>query len=577
VKKLFLLIMLLMMILLPYSLKAQFQTIQPGGTEDSIGVDTDGDDAVDYYIFPAQIKKGTNITLSVSGDVMTIAGDAGSGTADTLWLVNTAHDDSIAFVGASVFLVPTTDGGVTITISNDTAFIAATLGNTVDLTSEVTGELPDGNVADAITVTGYMQDADINTFTELQAWVSDKTLVNEEDIFTIDANWINTANPWADNEVASSGIWNAAHSRVAADSANWTDAYGWGNHASAGYTDIGQTVEGNELGTGLKDSITNGQTAYGYGDHGAQNYLDDDVAGDVDTTDIDDTEFKEYVEDRSGAMFTGNTETRIQVTYNEDGTVDFLVDDMNDDVPESGDLGIIDTEAEFESELFALVVPTELEGAIEDSLDVYIDSAAFHDSLDIVRNEIRDTIAVITDIDSANVTDGGLSEDDINWSVQYFYLTDVHGQNQASADSTYLSFPVFSATQSWLFTDSAGDIQTANLDDTAVVSGAVPIDCTCDSLTFMYQVDDANGATGLTKIDSIKLMAPDLDAFTNLTDSAWYVSTTGWNSETWTQVHLSLGSETVGAGYRFGLYVYMNFNDDNDVVRLGWARLRCTK
>ena len=47
-----------------------------------------------------------------------------------------------------------------------------------------------------------MEDGDINTFSELQSWVSDKTLVNEEDIFTIDANWVNTANPWADNEVA---------------------------------------------------------------------------------------------------------------------------------------------------------------------------------------------------------------------------------------------------------------------------------------------------------------------------------------------------------------------------------------
>lgn len=570
-------ILLLIMLLLPYSLHAQYQTIQPGGTEDSIGVDTDGDDAVDYYIFPAQIKKGTNITLSVSGDVMTIAGDAGSGTSDTLWLVNTAHNDSITFVGAKVFLVPTTDGGVTITISNDTAFIASVLGNSINLTTEVTGELPDANVADAITVTGYMQDADINTFTELQAWVSDKTLVNEEDVFTIDANWVNTTNPWADNEVAGSGNWNAAHSRVAADSANWTDAHGWGNHASAGYTDIGQTVEGNELGPGLKDSITNGQTAHGWGNHASQNYLDDDVVGDVDTMDINDTEFKEYVEDRAGAMFTGNTETRISVTYNEDGTVDFVVDDMNDDVPDAGDLGIIDTEAKFESELFALVVPTELQAEIEDSLDKYIDSAAIHDSLDIVRLEIRDTIAVITDIDSANITNDGLSEDDINWDYVYYYLDIVHGKNKASADSTYLSFPVHGATSSWLFTDSAGNIQTANLDDTAVVSGAVPIDCTCDSLTFMYQVDDANGATGNTKIDSIKLMGPDLSAFTNLTDSSWYVSTTGWNSETWTQVHLSLGSETVGAGYRFGLHIFVNFNDDNDVVRLGWARLRCRR
>lgn len=58
----------------------------------------------------------------------------------------------------------------------------------------------DNEVADALTVTGYMEDADINTFSELQSWVSDKTLLNEEDIFTIDANWVNIASPWAVNE-----------------------------------------------------------------------------------------------------------------------------------------------------------------------------------------------------------------------------------------------------------------------------------------------------------------------------------------------------------------------------------------
>lgn len=36
----------------------------------------------------------------------------------------------------------------------------------------------DNEVSDALTVTGYMQDEDINTFSELDTWVTDKTLVN---------------------------------------------------------------------------------------------------------------------------------------------------------------------------------------------------------------------------------------------------------------------------------------------------------------------------------------------------------------------------------------------------------------
>ncbi|MBZ9578076.1 hypothetical protein KJA13_03555, partial [Patescibacteria group bacterium] len=39
----------------------------------------------------------------------------------------------------------------------------------------------DADIPDAITVTGYMQDEDINTFSELDAWVTDKALVNKAD------------------------------------------------------------------------------------------------------------------------------------------------------------------------------------------------------------------------------------------------------------------------------------------------------------------------------------------------------------------------------------------------------------
>ena len=46
-----------------------------------------------------------------------------------------------------------------------------------------------------------LYESELDAFSELQTQISDKTLVNEEDICTIDANWVNTANPWAVNEV----------------------------------------------------------------------------------------------------------------------------------------------------------------------------------------------------------------------------------------------------------------------------------------------------------------------------------------------------------------------------------------
>jgi len=48
----------------------------------------------------------------------------------------------------------------------------------------------------------------------------------------------------------------------------------------------------------------------------------------------------EEIQDQAGGMWTGNTETRVTVTYQDsDGTIDIEVDDMNDDVPEQGDFG----------------------------------------------------------------------------------------------------------------------------------------------------------------------------------------------------------------------------------------------
>lgn len=80
------------------------------------------------------------------------------------------------------------------------------------------------------------------------------------------------------------------------------------------------------------------------------NASDLDVNGDVTITEADisdlshttDTNLtQEEVEDFAGAVIgTGGTKTRISITY-QDGTndIDYIVDDMNDDVPEAGDFG----------------------------------------------------------------------------------------------------------------------------------------------------------------------------------------------------------------------------------------------
>lgn len=74
-----------------------------------------------------------------------------------------------------------------------------------------------------------------------------------------------------------------AYTILAGDITNWDTAYGWGNHASAGYL----TVEADPVFTAhvaygiLAGDITNWNTAYGWGNHASAGYLVTVVAADV--------------------------------------------------------------------------------------------------------------------------------------------------------------------------------------------------------------------------------------------------------------------------------------------------------
>jgi hypothetical protein len=63
----------------------------------------------------------------------------------------------------------------------------------------------------------------------------------------------------------------------------------------------------------------------------------------VDGSEYDTNLSGEEVQDYAGNMWAGNTETRATVTYQDgDGTIDIVVDDMNDDDPEPGDVAWTD-------------------------------------------------------------------------------------------------------------------------------------------------------------------------------------------------------------------------------------------
>ena len=59
-----------------------YYTYTPGGTSDSVAVDTGS--GWNQWIYPAYLKKGTNITFDLAGDTLTISGEAGgSGGLDS--------------------------------------------------------------------------------------------------------------------------------------------------------------------------------------------------------------------------------------------------------------------------------------------------------------------------------------------------------------------------------------------------------------------------------------------------------------------------------------------------------------
>jgi len=159
--------------------------------------------------FDADADSGTAETVA-SGDTLTLAGGTGIATSvaatDTV-TVALSHlgIESLSDPGADriLFWDDVGAGAVTWLVPNQLISISGTnLDVDNDLHNYDWTSVVDADVPDAITVTGYMEDTDVDTFIELQAWVVGNTLVNAEGNFTLSGNWVNTANPWADNEVS---------------------------------------------------------------------------------------------------------------------------------------------------------------------------------------------------------------------------------------------------------------------------------------------------------------------------------------------------------------------------------------
>ena len=151
------------------------------GTQDSIGVDTDGDGVVDGYMYSsvagaAHIKKGTNITLTLTGDTVTIAGPAASGTADSMQVDSSGSGDYATVYSTSGYAFTLREGsGIDYTVDNDTVYIAATLGTSIALSSEVDAFTEAELEAHLSDEDQLISEDEINSSSEIAAIVTDET------------------------------------------------------------------------------------------------------------------------------------------------------------------------------------------------------------------------------------------------------------------------------------------------------------------------------------------------------------------------------------------------------------------
>ncbi len=218
--------------------------------------------ALDGIIGGTTPAAGSFTDLTASG-VVTLKGSAMSAFIATL--IDDANQDAAQ---TTLGVDPAgTDNSTDVTLAGSYDYLtlsgqAITLGQ-VDLSTDVTGALPSGNIGSHTHVI-----ADVTDFTDSSS------------------NW-NTAYGWGDHstegyltsytEADPVFVASDVYDVTTADIATWDTAYGWGNHASAGYltsyTESDPVFAASDVYGVTTADIATWDTAYGWGNHGSVGYL----------------------------------------------------------------------------------------------------------------------------------------------------------------------------------------------------------------------------------------------------------------------------------------------------------------
>lgn len=239
-----------------------------------------------------------------------------------------------------------------------------------------------------------------------------------------------------------------------------------------------------------------------------------DASGAVEscTADQDTQLTEEQVEDFVGDML-GGTETRITVTYDDAGNaINFVVDDMNDDVPESGDFGAA-SDLEATGELSADVVDQSkiADNAIQEEHLKAVDAASDEECLTYETttgdfewqacggSEVNDLSSVVTwaNVPNANITQSSVTQHQAALSITESQISDLSHTTDTNANTLCAGTNVYLDGEGNCDTvvDTDTNANTACAGTTTYLDG----EGNCDDISTVYE--PTIGADSLTHAD----------------------------------------------------------------------------
>ena len=214
----------------------------------------------------------------------------------------------------------------------------------------------------------------------------------------------------------------------------------------------------------------------------------------------------EQVQDIVGAMFTGNTETRGSLTYQDsDGTIDLVVDDMNDTLSTEQVQDIVGA-------MFTSNTETRISATYEDSdgtIDLVVDDMTANDNTQLSAEEVQDIVGAmftgntetrgsLTYQDSDGTID--LSVDNMNYSLP-LSASGTRGGVQIGYSENGKNYPVELSSEKMYVNVPWTDTQLSTSDVRGKFSGGTGVSISSGSISIGQDV----GTSADVQFDTLRV------------------------------------------------------------------------